>query len=325
MIIVLLLLLFAFFAPPLAANQLSSQSLLINVGPVDQYYSDTEGSESRGIAGQISYGAPLYKQLLYSFSYYDEGDQSDCEGQESCHKRDGFSFQLWGALPVTKRLNVRFGIGPYLCFDTVLPATQNFQQTRSIVPMYSLATSYDFNMLGHPSFAQLTINKTGTRDGFSSTAYLLGLGAYFSPEKNNYKTTDNMEAGQVTFLAGLSIENGDQDRTAPAFSLEYSRKILQNLAWSVSILRESGSKEGFDRTGLVGQLWLKTKLTKKFSLGLGAGPAHFSGTTATAGVISASAGYDLSRKWELSFRINRVSTGSELETDNVIFGISRRL
>ena len=146
------LFIFAFFASPLAADQLSSQSLSINIGPIEQLY-----------------------------SYYDEGDESDCEGQESCHKRDGFAFQLWGALPVTKRLNVRFGIGPYLCFDTVFPTGQDFQQTRSIVPMYSLATSYDFKLFGHPSFAQLTLNKTGTRDGFSSTSYLLGLGAYFAP------------------------------------------------------------------------------------------------------------------------------------------------
>ena len=277
-----------------------------------------------GIAGQISYGAPLYKQLLYSFSYYDEGDQSNCEGEELCHKRDGFSFQLWGALPVTKRLNVRLGIGPYLCFDTQLSDTQNFQQTRSVVPLYSLATSYDFKLFGHPSFAQLTINKTGTRDGFSSTSYLLGIGAYFSPDKENYNTTDSIATAKVTFLAGLSLENGDQDRSGSAFALEYSRKIFQNLAWSIALLKESGAKEGLDRTGLVAQLWLKTQLTKRFNIGLGAGPAHFSGTTATAGVISASAGYDLSNVWELSFRINRVSTGSELETDNVLFGIGRR-
>ncbi len=169
----------AFFASPVAANQLSSQSLSINVGPVEQLFSDKENADSMGIAGQISYGAPLYKQLIYSFSYYDEGDQSDSEGLEARHKRDGFTFQLWGALPVTKRLNVRLGIGPYLCFDTVLPATQDFQQTRSVVPIYSLATSYDFKLFGHPSFAQLTINKTGTRDDFSSTSYLLGIGAYF--------------------------------------------------------------------------------------------------------------------------------------------------
>ncbi len=277
-----------------------------------------------GIAGQISYGAPLYKQLIYSFSYYDEGDQSDSEGLEARHKRDGFTFQLWGALPVTKRLNVRLGIGPYLCFDTVLPATQDFQQTRSVVPIYSLATSYDFKLFGHPSFAQLTINKTGTRDDFSSTSYLLGIGAYFSPDKENYNTTDSMAAAKVTFHAGLSLENGDQDRSGTAFVLEYNRKILQNLAWSIALLRESGAKEGLDRTGLVAQLWLKTQLTKRFNVGLGAGPAHFSGETESAGVISASAGYDLSNVWELSFRINRVSTGSELETDNVLFGIGRR-
>ena len=93
----------------------------------------------------------------------------------------------------------------------------------------------------------------------------------------------------------------------------------------VSILRENGEKEGLDRTSLVAQLWLKTQLTKRFNIGLGAGPAYCSGETATAGIISASAGYDLSKKWELSFRINRVSTGSELETDNVLFGISRGL
>jgi hypothetical protein len=319
------LLIFAFFTSPLAANQLSSQALSINVGPVDQYFSDTEGVESRDTAFQISYGAPLYKQLLYSFSYYDEGDESNCERHELCHKRDGFSFQLWGALPVTKRLNVRFGIGPYLCFDTVLSTTQDFQQTRSIVPMYSLATSYDFKLFGHPSFAQLTINKTGTRDGFATTSYLLGLGAYFAPAEKYNKTTDTIPAGKVTFLAGLSIENGDEDRLGPAFSLEYSRRILQHLDWSVAILRENGPKEDLDRTGLVAQLWLKTQLTKRFNIGLGAGPAHFSGETATAGVISASAGYNLSNEWELSFRINRVSTGSELETDNVLFGISRGL
>lgn len=278
-----------------------------------------------GIAGQISYGAPLYKQLLYSFSYYDEGDQSDCVGQEACHKRDGFAFQLWGALPVTKRLNVRFGVGPYLCFDTVFPTGQDFQQTRSIVPMYSLATSYDFKLFGHPSFAQLTLNKTGTRDGFSSTSYLLGLGAYFAPAEKYNKTADSRPAGKVTFLAGLSLENGDEDRSGTAFSLEYSRRILQNLDWSLAILRENGAREGLDRTGLVAQLWLKTHLTKRFTIGLGAGPAYFSGKTATAGLISASAGYNLSNQWELSFRINRVSTGSELETDNVLIGISRGL
>ena len=90
-------------------------------------------------------------------------------------------------------------------------------------------------------------------------------------------------------------------------------------------MSESGAKEGLDRTGLVAQLWLKTQLTKRLNIGLGAGPAHFSGKTATAGVISATAGYNLSDLWELSFRINRVSTGSELETDNVLFGISRGL
>ena len=68
------LLIFAFFASPLEANQLSSQALSINVGPAEQFYSDKEMAESMDTAGQIIYGAPLYKQLLYSFSYYDEGD-----------------------------------------------------------------------------------------------------------------------------------------------------------------------------------------------------------------------------------------------------------
>lgn len=69
---------------------------------------------------------------------------------------------------------------------------------------------------------------------------------------------------------------------------------------------------------------MKSKLTDRFDVGLGTGPAYFSGPTEGAGVFSISADYSLSEKWELGLRLNRIATGDNLESDDILLAISHK-
>ena len=306
---------------PVFAGQLSSQQLSANIGLAEETNTDDDDSP----AFQINYGAPLNKYLLYTISHYNEAQLESPKEGISRHKRDGLALQLWGALPVTERFVVRAGVGPYLFFDTqVAEGDVSFKQTHGVVPLYSLAASYDFDLFNVPSFVQFTVNQTGSRDGFETRSYLLGLGVYFDQPDKETSTVGTSPGRKVTFLGGVTYENGIDNGSGPAFSLEYSQGINRYLSWSAAVLRENGATDDLERTGVVGQLWLKSRLTERFDIGLGAGPAYFSGPTEGAGVFSVSADYALSENWDLGLRFNRVATGDNLESDDILLGISRK-
>ncbi len=271
----------------------------------------------------MSYGAPLHKYFLYTVTHYNEGRLPGRDEQIDRHKRDGLTFQLWGALPVTESFNVRLGVGPYLFFDTQVSPSTTFKQTHGIVPIYSLAASYDFHFFNTPSFVQITANRTDTTDEFATTSYLLGLGLYFDHSVEKNAKNDSAPKRKVSILGGLSYENGNGNGSGPAFSIEYSQEINKTFTWSAAVLSENAPDEGLDRKGVLGQIWWKSQLTDSVGVGLGAGPAYFSGETEGAVVISISADYKLNEKWNLDLRLNRVATNKNLETDDILLGISR--
>ncbi len=315
-----LTLIFAVTALPVVAGQLSSKQLSINLGMAEEISTNEDDSG----AFQWNYGAPI-SSLLYTISYYNEVQLTSPKEGISRHKRDGVTFQLWGALPLGDRFVVRAGVGPYLFFDTqVSDGDVAYKQTHGVVPIYSMAASYDFNLYSTPSFVQLTVNQTGSRDGFETRTYLLGLGFYFDQHGKETSSVSIPRDRKVIFLGGVTYENGIDNDLGAAFSVEYNQRLNRYLSWSAAILREDGTTNDLERTGVVGQLWLKSRLTERFEVGLGAGPAYFSGPTKGAGVLSISADYSLSEKWGLDIRINRIATGDNLESDDMLFGICRK-
>lgn len=245
----ILTILFTISAFPVFAGQLSSVQLSANLGLIEETHTGDDDSE----AFQLNYGAPLNRYLLYTISHYNEAQLERPREGISRHKRDGFTLQLWGALPVTDRFVVRAGVGPYLFFDTqVAEGDVSFKLTQGVVPLYSLAASYDFNLFSVPSFVQFSVNQTGSRDGFGTRSYLLGLGVYFDPPEKETSTIGSSRSGKVTFLGGVTYENGIDPGSGAAFSIEYSQQITRFLSWSAAILRENGPIDDLERTGAVG-------------------------------------------------------------------------
>jgi hypothetical protein len=306
---------------PVVAGQLSAIQLSANyLGLVEEI---NNKDDDRGTY-QWSYGAPI-NSLLYTISYYNEAQLTSQWEDISRHKRDGLTFQLWGALAISDQFVVRAGVGPYLFFDTqVSDDNVSYKQTHGVVPIYSLATSYDFNLFSAPSFVQFTVNQTGSKDGFETRSYLLGLGFYFDQQDKETSSVSSSRERKVTFLGGITYENGIDNDFGAAFSVEYSQGLKRHFSWSAAILREDGATNNLERTGIVGILWLKSKLTERSDVGLGVGPAYFSGPTEGAGVITISADYSLSGKWGLCLRLNRIATGDNLESDDMLLGISRK-
>jgi hypothetical protein len=129
---------------------------------------------------------------------------------------------------------------------------------------------------------------------------------------------------QLSVLGGPIFN--DRDNTSGSVMAEYSQKIQGPFSFSVSYLNE-GHFDGHHRDGFIGQGWIGTNLSEKFSLRLGVGPYLYFDTTwgqrnshGIGEITSLDLQWSLSNRWVLDLRSSYILT-SKMNTIPILVGL----
>lgn len=275
------------------------------------------------------------------------------EGHVPNHHRDGQAIQAWARLPLFEdRLIVDAGVGPYLYFDTTLsPGAARYSNEHGVGALMSLRAAYAFTNRWK---AQLQLNRVAIRGAPDSTGVLLGVGYQFDvrssgaasasmstpygsaehPASDAWRTpTESSQA--VTLYAGQTILNSTASQTAFATALDWRKDVADHVAWTVGYLHESSRKQA-RRDGVTSQVWAKQALDDgRLELSAGVGlyyaineyegaPVPGPGDGTVSALISVSAAYRLSHRWQARLTWNRVATHYDRDTDVIVGGLGIR-
>lgn len=281
---------------------------------------------------QLEYREDLSEHLAASLSYLNEG-------HIPAHHRDGNALQLWAKDDfLDQRLSVSGGIGPYYFFDTTTPAANgSYTNDHDLGVIFSLAAIWKTES---PWTFQLRTNWVKTIDSIDTVSALAGIGyqlepsnrqskAYDAPAEPRDKATNN----EITLFVGRTITNSFDSEQSTSLSIEYRRRLMQNLDWTVSWLYE-GDTRLIRRDGLTSQLWaVETFQNDRITLGFGAG-AYFAldnqsgcdqdDDEIVSAIATLTGSYRLGSHWSLRTSWNRIITNYDRDTDVIMGGIGYR-
>lgn len=179
-------------------------------------------------------------------------------------------------------------------------------------------------------------NWVTTFEALNTVSVLAGIGyrldtpgAVEALQARKKKTTAN----EVTLYAGRALTNSHASDHSPSGAIEYRRRLLQNLDWSMAWLYE-GNNRLISRHGLVSQLWaVEDFLDNRITVSIGAG-AYFAldrmagryqnGDHVISAISTLTAGYRFNPHWSLRISWNRVVTNYDRDTDVILGGIGYR-
>lgn len=291
----------------------------------------TRDTNTRNTRNQwsVTYKQNLGDHAAFSFSYLNEGHQIN-------HYRDGLAAQLWGRTGLLdSRLSLALGIGPFAYADThVAPITETFQDRHGF-GLISSATATWYGM--RPLLLQARVNYIGTGQSFDTVSGTFGigylLGAPVPPETSpqpvaGKRTTNN----EITLFLGQAVLNSAKSEKDTALSVEYRRRLMRYLDWTIAWLSE-GNTHPFGRNGILTQLWaVRPFYDDDLALGIGAGPyiAHdkYSGDNEgkekAAGAVSFTVSYRFHPQFALRGSFTRIVTNYDRDTDVFLGGLTYR-
>ena len=298
--------------------------------------------QARTYTWALAYEHGLSKHWAASLTWLNEGHIPN-------HHRDGQSVQLWTRLPVFDgRGMLEAGVGPYLYFDTTVhPGSARYSDEHGVGALMSIRASY---ALTKHWTTQLQVNRVALRGSPDSTGAMLGIGYRFdvaskgawstgtrststSSQAAPYAPADSTQA--VTLYAGQTILNSTRSPSAFATALDWRTELGDHLAASFGYLHES-SREQARRDGVTTQIWARQAFNDgRFELSAGTGlyyaineyegseiPGPGDGTVSA--LISISAAYRLSNRWQARLTWNRVATHYDRDTDVIVGGLGFR-
>jgi hypothetical protein len=142
-------------------------------------------------------------------------------------------------------------------------------------------------------------------------------------------------AQEVHALGGV-MRNSETHTDPYAWQLEYMQGISDHFAWSFSYLNE-GHVPDHHRDGPVFQLWARTDVRQKLSLGAGIGAYRYFDTTGASqgaacaddhgwgAVFSLSATWRVGGRWLMELRGNWVRTGPGADNISALAGVGYEL
>ncbi|ACD97128.1 hypothetical protein [Trichlorobacter lovleyi] len=281
---------------------------------------------------QLEYREQLNEHFTASLSYLNEG-------HIPAHHRDGHSLQLWMNTDVVeRRLALSVGVGPYYYFDTTVPSTSSTAYTNEhgFGAAFSLASILRTET---PWLFQLRANWIQTFGRMNTVSALVGVGYQLDKPSQPKPSYDRQERwdqtcnNEITLLVGRTITNSFDSERSTALSIEYRRRLLNYLDWTLSWLHE-GDNRLIRRDGVASQLWVvKNFMDERISLGLGAGAYlaidqqanHYQDSDRVISAISTLTGsYHLTSRWSLRASWNRIVTNYDRDTDVIMGGVGYR-
>lgn len=291
--------------------------------------SDQDGSS---YSWQLEYREELGKYLAASLSYLNEG-------HIPAHHRDGNALQLWLKSDLLdRRLSLSGGVGPYFYFDTTTPsAGGSYTNDHDLGAVFSLAAIWKTES---PWTFQLRTNWVKTVDSIDTVSALAGIGYQLEPSNRQSKAYDSPAGpwekatnNEITLFVGRTITNSFDSEQSTSLGIEYRRKLMQNLDWTLSWLYE-GDTRLIRRDGLTSQLWaVQTFQDDRITLGFGAG-AYFAldnqagrdqdDDETVSAIATLTGSCRLDPHWSLRTSWNRIITNYDRDTDVIMGGIGYR-
>lgn len=281
---------------------------------------------------QLEYREELSKHFTASLSYLNEG-------HVPAHHRDGNALQLWVRTDViNRRLSLTAGIGPYYYFDTTTPTASSGSYTNEhgFGAAFSLATIWRTET---PWLFQFRTNWTKTFGRMETVSALAGIGYQLDKSKQStsfdvsQENQENTSDNEITLFVGRTITNSFESERSTALSIEYRRRLLHYLDWTLAWIREGDSRL-IRRDGVATQLWLvKDFMADRITLGFGAGAyvavdrqaKHDRDDDRVISAIGTLTGsYHLNPHWSLRTSWNRIVTNYDRDTDVIMGGIGYR-
>jgi hypothetical protein len=321
----------ASFSPPLLA---AAAALLVG---------DVAAQEVAALGGVVSardldnrtYGWALDYQHNFG-GYIALGAGWVNEGHAENHHRDGALMQLrLRASVLDPRLTVTAGIGPLYYFNTTrihADAPDSVDHGWGVI--YSLAATWE---LGRSWFAQARVQHTDTGT-FDTTALFVGGGYRFGAADSaagSIEASGGAPLNELVVFAGRTIANTFESEAATAWAIEYRRRIVAPLEWTITGLYE-GDTGPVRRGGVASQLWGSLSFADdRGTIAVGLGPYIIIDASSRdassnmrkddlAGIGSISLAYRPTPAWSARFTWSRVFAEKSRDTDVLLLGIGYR-
>lgn len=298
-----------------ACPVLAEEILLLNGG---YGYNTETGTRNTQAYWSIGYLQGLTDNTMFSITYLNEGHQPQ-------HARDGIAPQIWVRTPPSK-LSFALGAGPYLYADTIKPDVGDRYINHDIGVMTSAsATWYGLS----PFILQLKADYILGFNSYDTWGWTVGVGYLLGDDKKPSSTWSAAHKNEVAIYSGITVLNIDNTQATP-ISVEYRRRLLPYLEWSVMGLYE-GNKEPVGRYGAATELWLaRDFFHDRFTLGIGAGPyfAHDKYGTdnsqrdTVAGLVSFTGALRLTSHVGFRIMFHRVLTDYDNDADVFMGGLA---
>lgn len=318
------ILLHEFLLPPLPAH---ANELSVLAGATEGI--DTEDSS---YAWQAGFRFNLLRHYAVSLSWLNEGHLKE-------HRRDGYSAQAFGRVPLLdNRVSIGIGAGIYRFFDTRSSNPANHENVHGWAPIYSLTATY---YTEKPWFAQLAVNHIHPAGDIDSNTYLIGVGYRLwkgngPPSGPGEETPSPKATGyEVMPFLGQVVVNKPGNDSGIGSGVEFRMGIDEHFDWTVTLLNEEVSHT-VRRTGIGTQVWLVDAFVdRRFTLGFGLGlypfvdfeppPGHDRDRRVNvAGLVTVAAGYRFSGHWFTRFNWSRVSSNDNRDSDIFLLGVGYR-
>jgi len=285
----------------------------------------TYGEGQDSYAWQLQYRQPLVGFLDASFSY-------DNEGHLFHHQRDGGAVQLWAVTPrLWERLELALGAGPYAYFDTqYVPRPPWYRDYHSIAEIYTGSLTY---YATQHWFARLNVSEIHAPGNVDTRQVLLGVG--YQPDAASHSSVmEPAGLNQLEAFVGRTSENNyytsyDND-TSETYGVEYRRALTDHIELSGAWLSEADGTSG-RRNGALAEIWLATQISRRLSVGIGAGPYYAfeayrgdDGQRAArlAGVASMTVGWHITRSLLARVAWHRGFTHDDQDRDIITGGLA---
>jgi hypothetical protein len=295
---------------------------------------DAEGQDT--YAWQMEYRQPLLPYFDASFSYLNEGHLFH-------HQRDGGMVQLWALTPRWRdRFAFALGAGPYFYFDTQYVARPPwYRNYHAIGEIYTGSLTYSVTQNW---FVRLNLSEVHAPGDVDTRLVLLGagyrldglferVGAPGAPGGSGDADT-SPPINQLGLLAGQTSDNNYYtsyfNKTSLTFGAEYRRAMTSHIELSAAWLNEDDGIDG-RHNGVLGEIWLVERFSRRFSLGLGAGPYYalqpFRGddgmhAARLAGIVSMTAGWQLTHSLIARISWHRAFTHDDQDRDIIAAGLA---
>jgi hypothetical protein len=297
-------------------------------------------AELNAFNGQLRYDGTAPDTYIWGIEYREAIDDHLSgslawlnEGHVTGHHRDGQALQLWWhTLPGSTGLVFEGGLGPYVDYDTLHPET-GYVDRHGVAGLASVAADW---YLSSRWLLFLRLNRVVANTNFNTTSAAVGFGYHFT----NAAAAPSSGAGadpaspvarwEFTAYLGSTVQNASHGATA---AIEARRQLTDHFAATADFITcDSDIGLGWHRA-LEVQIWAQQQLTRRFSVGAGAGlivvgddfgVSYYGSPHNPAAAASVGFAYALTHSWDARATWTRIGTNDNKDADLFLLGVGRR-